>query len=145
VKRASVIISSIVALAVPVPASAAGGWVLPQATGVHGSRTNTSFGRHCGLSKFGVWNMIGTSTINGVQGRWTFKLSITQDGALHPARDVRFSSYTRTQDRRLVHSVFTQTRYHYAVVNGVALLQGIWHGGKQQAAQAFNPQPGRCR
>jgi hypothetical protein len=127
---------------IPVTASAATGWVLPQAVGIHGDRVNTSYG--CAKSQFGVYTLVGTITTNGVQGKWTVKLDITSDQRLHAVKDVSFASYTPASVRRQVRSIYAQTRYHYVVIGGVSYLQGIWHGGKQQDLQAFNPHRGRC-
>ncbi len=128
----------------PDAASARGtGWVLPAVASVHGDEVNTSYGVHCGSSRFGVYHLTGGLTDHGVQSAWTFDLAVTEDGKLHKARNVRFADYTPAKVRKQVTRIFAKTRYHY-LNSGQELIQGLFADGTQQATQPFNPHQGRC-
>jgi hypothetical protein len=120
------------------------GWVLPAVASVHGDKVNTSYGVHCGSSRFGVYHLTGGLTNRGRQSAWKFDLEVTDDGALHRARNVRFTRYTPARVRKQVRRIFATTRYHYVNSNGRELIQGLYADGTQQATMPFNPRQGRC-
>ena len=138
-RRALVPIVVLLTCAIPASASAASGWVLPAIASTWGNTIDTSYGRHCGSSMFGVYDMQGGTTVNGVQSAWSFTLDITQDGALHRISALRFASYTPAAVRHQVRATFAATRYHYFASDSRGYLQGIWHHGQQQELQPFNP------
>jgi hypothetical protein len=124
------------------PAKKKTGWVLPAVASVHGDSVNTSYGVHCGSSQFGVYHLTGGVTDRGVQSSWTYDLAVTEDGALHKAKNVTFTDYTPAKVRKKVKRIFAKTRYRY--VSAGSLIQGLYADGTQQATQPFNPRPGRC-
>ncbi len=119
------------------------GWVLPAVASVHGDSVNTSYGVHCGSSRFGVYHLTGGLTDHGVQSAWSYDLAVTEDGALHKAKNVTFTDYTPPKVRKKVKRIFAKTRYRY-VNSGQELIQGLYADGTQQATQPFNPRQGRC-
>ncbi len=126
-------------------ARAASGWVLPAAASTHGNQVTTSFGTHCGSSRFGVYKMRGGLTDRGRQSAWTFFVKLTANGKLHRASKLRFTKYTPASVQKKVRSILKQTRFHYLSSAGREYIQGVWHGGKQQELQSFNPVRGNCR
>ena len=138
---------AVFAAAPAAPAAAAPGWELPQVSSFVGGDKrlpNTTYARHCGSSRFGVYRFVVGVTDRGRQGAYHFKVRLSSDGTLHRPNGIRRTGYIARSLRRQTDALMRQVAYRY-VGGPQPRVETVFRAtGKVQAARAFDPVARRC-